>query len=94
MLGVFIDLKKAFNTVSHTILLNKLRDLSITGTALKMFKSYLRNRLQVVKIGKIQSSPWVIKFRIPQGSVLGPILFLMFVNNISKTSYIIFCAKN
>ncbi|KAL0832585.1 hypothetical protein ABMA28_000783 [Loxostege sticticalis] len=71
-LGIFIDLKKAFDTVS-------IRDV-----ALNMFESYLQNRRQVVKIADFLSSPEDISCGIPQGSIIGPLLFLIYVNNISK----------
>lgn len=83
-LGIFIDLKKAFDTVSHELLLNKLNDIGINGTAHKIFKSYLTNRLQIVKIGEYQSTPRLITYGVPQGSILGSILFLIYINNISK----------
>lgn len=81
-LGVFIDLKKAFDTVSHCLLLNKLNDIGITGTALKIFKSYLSNRTQVVKIGQTKSKHNAITYGVPQGSILGPLLFLIYINSI------------
>lgn len=84
VLGIFIDLKKAFDTVSHDILLNKLEDVGITGNAHKIFKSYLTDRFQVVKIAEYQSLQKPITYGVPQGSILGPILFLIYVNNISK----------
>lgn len=62
-LGVFIDLKKAFDTVSHPLLIDKLDKITgVTGTALKMFKSYLNNRYQIVKIGQCKSSPKLVTF--------------------------------
>lgn len=82
--GVFIDLKKAFDTVSHEILLNKLRMIGITGTALKIFKSYLANRYQVVKLGQSTSDAKLITYGVPQGSILGPLLFLIYVNDIQN----------
>lgn len=81
-LGIFIDLKKAFDTVSHDILLKKLKAIGISGTAFKMLKSYLTNRYQVVKIGETQSDPEKITYGVPQGSILGPLLFLIYINNI------------
>lgn len=84
VLGVFIDLKKAFDTVSHAKLLGKLRNIGITGTALKMFSSYLQNRRQVVKFDIYESSAQNVTYGIPQGSIIGPLLFLIYINNISK----------
>lgn len=81
-LGVFIDLKKAFDTVSHTVLLNKLTSIGICGTAYDMLKSYLSNRTQIVKIGQCKSQPRPVSFGVPQGSIMGPLLFLVYVNNI------------
>ncbi|CAH2100147.1 unnamed protein product [Euphydryas editha] len=86
VLGIFIDLKKAFDTVSHDIMLRKLNDIGITGRALEIFKSYLANRYQIVKIGSHQSGPGLITCGIPQGSILGPLLFLIYVNNMADLS--------
>lgn len=83
-LGIFIDLKKAFDTVSHDILLQKLNDIGIVGTAHDMFTSYLRNRCQVVKIGKSESSYSTLTYGIPQGSILGPLLFIIYINGINQ----------
>lgn len=83
-IGIFIDLKKAFDTVSHKLLLVKLSNIGINGIALKMIESYLQNRQQIVKIGKFQSNPKPVSYGIPQGSILGPLLFLIYINNISQ----------
>lgn len=82
-LGIFIDLKKAFDTVSHDILLWKLGNIGLTGVALDMFKSYLTNRHQLTRIGISESSKHAINCGIPQGSILGPLLFLIYVNDIT-----------
>lgn len=83
-LGIFIDLKKAFDTVSHQKLLQKLNNIGITGTAHDMFTSYLSNRKQVVKIVNFTSSIKNVTYGIPQGSIIGPLMFLIYINNIAS----------
>lgn len=82
--GIFIDLKKCFDTVSPQKLLEKLHNIGVRGTALNMFKSYMQNRRQVVKMGSFVSSPQNLDYGCPQGSIISPLLFLIYVNNINK----------
>ena len=80
--GVFIDLQKAFDTVDHKVLLGKLEHYGIRGVANDLFKSYLNNRRQFVSIKGFNSEEKVMEYGVPQGSVLGPLLFLIYINDI------------
>ena len=79
---VFLDLKKAFDTVNHQILLNKLNCYGITGTAHKWFASYLSNRSQYCQVNGGISKPSRMISGIPQGSILDPLLFLLYINDL------------
>lgn len=80
----FLDLAKAFDTVNHNILLNKLYKYGIRGIAYDLIKNYLSDRLQVVKINTIISKRSIVKLGVSQGTVLGPLLFILYVNDMLK----------
>lgn len=75
--GIFLDLSKAFDTVNHDILLSKLYFYGIRGSCHAWIKDYLSNRKQIVKYNQIRSSERLISCGVPQGSVIGPLLFLI-----------------
>ena len=80
--GIFVDFAKAFDTVDHDILLKKLEHYGVRGLANDLFRSYLSNRKQYVTINGIDSSTRIMKYGVPQGSVLGPLLFLIYINDL------------
>ena len=85
-LAIFIDLKKAFDTVNHSILLSKMEHYGVRDTANSWFKNYLNDREQFVSINGIESERKKIICGVPQGSVLGPLLFLIFINDLPNAT--------
>ena len=88
-LGIFIDLSKAFDTVNHQILISKLNKYGVKVKNLSWSKSYLENRKQYLNYGNDVTILAQIKFGVPQGSILGPLLLLIYVNDLCSASNIL-----
>ena len=85
-INIFLDLSKAFDTLNHTILLNKLHHYGIRDGSLNLFKRYLQNRKQYVVINNAKSDTLDITTGVPQGSILGPLLFIIYINDLPNAS--------
>ena len=81
---MFLDLSKTFDTIDHAILLHKLQHYGVHGVALDWFRNYLQNRKQYVSYDGVDSDSESIEYGVPQGSVLGPLLFLIYMNDLPQ----------
>ena len=91
LINVFLELSKAFDTIDHNILQNKLAYYGLNGSALQLFERYLQNRKQYTEIEQVNSDMLPITIGVPQGFVLGPVLFIIYIHDFSQGSQLFNC---
>ena len=83
-INIYLDISKAFDTIDHIILIDKLKYYDVHGTNLNLFSSYLDNRKQYTEIDNIKSNMLSITTGVPQGSIVGPLLFIIYINDFAQ----------
>jgi hypothetical protein len=90
-IGTFLDLSKPFDTLDHQILFSKLEHFGIRGIALQWIKSYFSNRKQFFQFNETHSTERIIKCGVPQGSILGRLFFLLYINDLPHATELAEC---
>ena len=85
-INIYLDLSKTFDTLDHSILIDKIEFYGVKGVALDLFKNYLTNRKQYVEFEDAQSDMLNISTGVPQGSILSPLLFTIYINDFAQSS--------